>query len=104
MNETVVFGQFGMSVVISVILGVIFKRWENPDGSSSLKAWKKTWIACAVGMIFGLIGMVYMGIVFSAKNVILYLITGFMTGTTSIGMFEIMKNTPGLPVGPQGGK
>ncbi len=101
MNEIMV-AQYGLSALLTVIMGIIYKFFELPDGSSSLADKWKTLLIPLAGMFLGLLGMTYQGEAWTAKIVITYLVNGFMSGAASIGLWKLLGavNTKG-PAAPK---
>lgn len=86
MNDVMI-GQFTLSVLLTTITGIVYKFFDNPDGTSSLPEKWKTLVVIVAGEGLGLVAMLYNNIPWTAQNVINYMIYGFMIGTTSIGMW-----------------
>ena len=81
-------GQYALPVIITVVMGIVYKVFERPDGSSFIPDRWKTLIVIAVGIGLGLLGMVYNSIPWIAKNVIENVMYGFMSGCSAIGIWK----------------
>jgi uncharacterized membrane-anchored protein len=81
-------GQIGLSVLITVLMGIIYKFFENPDGSSSIADKWKTLIVIVVGMGLSVVAMIYNATAWTAQNIISYLVNGFMSGCAAIGLWK----------------
>jgi len=101
MNDVTSFVNNGFPFFLSALLGLIYKKWDNPDGTSSLPEWKKAWIAAGTGMLFGILTLIVQSIAFTGFNIIMYVIWGFLQGCAAIGVYKVAQKTPGVPVGPQ---
>jgi len=86
--EEIQIGQIGLSVLITVIMGIIYKFFENPDGSSSIADKWKTLMVIVVGIGLAMVAMVYNAIAWTAQNTISYLVNGFMAGCAAIGLWK----------------
>lgn len=86
MNDVMI-GQFTFSVLLTTLTGIIYKFFDKPDGTSSLKDKWKTLIVIVAGEGLGLVAMLYNNVPWTSQNIINYMIYGFMVGTTSIGIW-----------------
>lgn len=96
--DDILIGTYGLSVLLTVIMGIVYKFFEQGDGTSSLKDKWKTIIVVVVGMGLSVLGLLYKGEIPQTKIVIDYLVTGFMSGATSIGLWHVLGsvNTGGV--------
>lgn len=81
-------GAFGASIVLSIILRMVYNSFNINNKF-------KPWLAVGIGMVLGIVAMFYNG--FSGfKPLVDYLLSGFMTGATSVGLYEMTKTrSPG---------
>lgn len=92
-------GQYAIPFLITIFLAVIFKPFDNPDGTSKLPDWLKGYIAIGIGVALGIIGMFYSGVQpITFKVWVDYILYGFVQGAASIGIFKIAQFTPGIPL------
>jgi ABC-type antimicrobial peptide transport system permease subunit len=84
MNQELQIGSFGLSVLLSIVLRMIYSTVEIPGKY-------KPWIAVVAGIGLALIAMVTMGTPYDTKTVINYITQGFMTGATATGLYEMTK-------------
>ncbi len=82
--DEVTFGQYALPVLLTVLLGFLYKFVSIPDKF-------KAGIAVICGMGLGILGIVYNGIPWSAVNIIDHLIYGFMMGAAAIGIYEVTR-------------
>ncbi len=86
--DTILIGEFTLSVLLTTVVGVAYKFFEKSDGTSSLTDKWKTLIVIIAGEGLGLVAMLYNNIPWTSQNIINYMIYGFVIGTTSIGMWK----------------
>jgi len=84
-NELTI-GGFGVSVILYVALGLIYKA-----AADKVQDRFKALIAVLLGIGLGLVGLAYIGDTWTAKNVIDYLLRGFMAGAGSVGLYELQR-------------
>jgi len=82
------FGQYALPVILTVILAVVYKQFDKADGTSSLPNRIKPLIAIAAGIFLGVVGMFYNGAQPTFKAVVDYVLYGFMTGCSAVGLWE----------------
>jgi hypothetical protein len=90
--DEILIGTYGLSVILTVLMGIVYKFFQQPDGTSSLQDKWKTLIVVIVGMGLSLVGLVYKDGYNApdSKVIINYLVTGFMSGATSIGLWTVL--------------
>ena len=75
-------GQFSLPVILTIVLGVIYKAWPAiPDRWKSL-------ITIGAGLLLGIGAMLYTEQPITPKLVIDYLLVGLMVGAAAIGLYE----------------
>lgn len=82
-------GAFGVSIVLSVLLRLLYNTFEFSNRV-------KPWIAVSIGVALGVIVMYYnlaVGTVVGFKMIVDYVLYGFMTGATAVGMYEMTKKS-----------
>jgi hypothetical protein len=84
MVEELQIGSFGMSVVLSILLRLIYGTWEVDNRY-------KPWIAVLSGMALAFTAMYFSGIPCVGKTVLAYTTQGFMTGASATGIYEMTK-------------
>lgn len=88
MEQGMAIGVFGVSIILSIMLRMIYNTINIP---SKLKPW----LAITIGIGLGIVVMYYNldpkePIAF--KLVIDHILGGFMTGATAVGMYEMTKS------------
>jgi hypothetical protein len=89
-------GQFSLSVILYVALGIFFKGFPNKVDGEKVSCrvtdrWKAP-VAVGLGMGLGLVGMMYSSLEWTAPNVINYLVSGFLSGASAVGLYEIQRS------------
>lgn len=82
-------GAFGVSVLLSIILRMIYNTWDLPNKA-------KPWVAVSIGIGLGVVVMYYnlpAGTACGFKMIVDHVLGGFMTGATAVGMYEMTKKT-----------
>jgi uncharacterized membrane-anchored protein len=94
--DEILIGTYGLSVILTVIMGIVYKFFEKADGTSSLPDKWKTLAVTVVGVALSIVGLLYKeGCIPSAKMAIDYAVTGFMSGATSIGLWKVLGSVNG---------
>ena len=81
-------GAFGVSILLSVILRMLYNTW-------SISSKLKPWLAVLIGIGLGLVVMFYNlspSSVVGFKMIVDHILSGFMTGATAVGMYEMTKS------------
>jgi len=91
--QEVNFGQYALPVILMVILSFIYKVFGEGDGSGAISNRAKPVIAICIGMALGVIGIFYNGVQLTFKNFVDYLLYGFMTGCSAVGLWEGFRAT-----------
>ncbi|MFA7000273.1 MAG: holin [Candidatus Paceibacterota bacterium] len=81
MQGEAMLGQYGITVILTVILSLFYR------GSSLDNRWKPL-IAILIGMALGVVAMIYQGTPFAARPLIDALLGGFMSGASMVGLYE----------------
>ena len=87
MTQEMAIGAFGVSMLLSVILRMLYGTFEVNN------RWKP-WIAVLIGIALGIVVMYYnlpAGMTVGFKLIVDHLLGGFMTGATAVGMYEMTK-------------
>lgn len=80
--EEITFGKYALPVILMVILSLIYKVIAINKG------WKPI-IAVCLGILLGILGIVYNGYDWTAKIVIDHVLYGLMMGASAVGLYEI---------------
>ena len=88
--EEVTFGQYGLPVVLTIIMGVSYKVVNIGDKYKAL-------ITIALGTGLGILGLAYAGKAWNVANVVDYALYGFMTGAGAVGLYEGVYRTAANP-------
>jgi O-antigen/teichoic acid export membrane protein len=89
MTGEMAIGAFGVSVLLSVILRMLYNTWEIPNKI-------KPWIAVVIGILLAVVVMFYNltpQATVGFKAWVDHILGGFMTGATAVGMYEMTKKT-----------
>jgi len=81
----ITFGGYAMPVVLSLILGLVYKF----TGVISDK-WKAL-VSVGCGMFLGNLGIAYAGLEWTVVNLVDYNLYGFMVGASAIGLYELQR-------------
>jgi len=85
MTGEITFGEFTLSSVVAILLGVTFQSVPKiPDQYKNL-------IALLFGLSLGLLGVLVEGHVWGAKVAILHAVAGVMYGVQAIGTYNALK-------------
>ena len=76
------FGNFTISVIIAVILGVSFKIFGDILDDRS-----KVLIAILVGIALGVVSIPYAGLEWTAVNIVNNVLSGFMSAAAASGLY-----------------
>jgi len=82
--QEIAFGQYAIPVILTVVLGIIYKLFVFSDKYKSL-------LAVSIGIALGLIAIPYNGLPWTVINVVDYMIAGLMMGASSVGLWELQK-------------
>lgn len=82
--EEVTFGQYAVPVVLTVILGMVYKFVKVPDRFKSL-------IAVAVGIGLGLLAIPYNSLPWTVVHIVDHAIYGLMVGASAVGLYELQR-------------
>lgn len=88
MGQEMAIGAFGVSLLLSVILRMIYGTFEVNS------RWKP-WIAVIIGVLLGMVVMLYNlapGSTVGFRLIVEHVLGGFMTGATATGMYEMTKS------------
>jgi len=77
-------GSVGISVILSILLRMIYNTFVIANKI-------KPWIAVGLGMSLGIVALFYYGEAATFKAIVTYLVQGFMTGATAVGLYEMTK-------------
>jgi len=90
----VTIGTYSVPVLLTVLLGIIYKVIPTiPD------KWKALVAICA-GIAIGMMAMFYNEAAFTGKVIIDYVLLGLMAGAASVGLYEGVYKTATKPRGP----
>jgi hypothetical protein len=83
--EEVTFGQYAVPVVLTVVLGLVYKFVNIPDRWKSL-------IAIGFGIGLGLLAIPYKTLPWSVVNIVDHTIYGLMVGASAVGLYELQRS------------
>ena len=87
MEQEIRFGAHAVPVILSAILGLIFKM----AGTKIEDRWKSV-IAVVCGVGLGILAIPYNGLEWTLPTVVDYAISGFMIGASSVGLYELQRS------------
>ncbi len=71
-----------------VLLALLYKTFQKPDGTSSLSDPIKTWTAITLGAALGIVVLFYKGLQPTFPVIVDNLLYGIMTGAAAVGLWE----------------
>jgi len=83
-GQELTLGSIGISVILSILLRMVYNTFAIPNKF-------KPWIAVFLGMALAIVVMLSTGAAVAFAVVATYLVQGFMTGATAVGMYEMTK-------------
>ena len=86
MDEVVKFGQYGLPVLLTVFLGLVY----NFIGDKIQDRFKSL-IAVGLGVGLGILGLAYNSMPWTVANVTDYALYGFMVGASAVGIYEVSR-------------
>jgi len=85
MTGEITFGEFTLSSVVAILLGVTFQAAPGiPDKFKNL-------IALIFGLGLGLLGIVCMELAWTPKVIVLHAVAGVMYGVGAVGTYHTIK-------------
>lgn len=85
MTGEITFGEFTLSSVVAVLLGVVF------EAAPTFPSQYKKLIAICLGVVLAMLGIVVQGGAWTAANVVLHLVAGIMYGVAAIGTYHTIN-------------
>lgn len=83
MEKEVMFGSYGMSVIISAFMAWIFSMWTPQDKV-------KNGIVVFFGMALGILSIYFLSLPLTLQNIVLYLLHGFFAAMGAIGLWKTL--------------
>jgi TctA family transporter len=87
MTGEITFGEFTLSSVVAVLLGVVF------EAAPTFPSQYKKLIAILLGITLAMLGIVVQAGAWTAANVVLHLVAGIMYGVAAIGTYHTINKT-----------
>lgn len=90
MGQELAIGAFGVSVILSILLRLLYNTFQIPNKF-------KPWLAVFIGIVLGIVVMYYNkapDAIVGFKLIVDHILGGFMTGATAVGMYEMTKKAP----------
>jgi len=88
--EEVTFGQYGLPVILTIIMGVAYKFVNITDKYKAL-------ICIGIGTGLGLLALAYNELAWTVPNIVDYGLYGFMSGASAVGLYEGVYRTAANP-------
>ena len=79
-------GQYAIPIIMTVLLGLVY-------GTFDIENRLKPWIAVVLGVVLGMVAMLYRELPWTPVNVIDHVFYGIMTGASAVGLHEVKKAT-----------
>lgn len=76
---------YSLPVILTVILGFVYKMFPNIPNRF------KAAIAIGIGIVIGIVAMVYQGNALTFKVVVDGILSGIMTGSAAVGLYEVTR-------------
>ena len=86
MSGEITFGEFTLSSVVVILLGVAFEAAPSVPGQY------KKMIAICFGIVLAMLGIIVQSGLWTAANVILHLVAGIMYGVQAIGTYHTINS------------
>jgi hypothetical protein len=86
--QEISFGQYALPVVLMIGLAFFYKLFDKSDGTSYIPNRLKPLIAIGLGIVLGIVAMFYNGIQPIFKNIVDFVLYGFMAGAGAVGLWE----------------
>ncbi len=86
MDEVVKFGQYGIPVLLTVILSLLYNFFGD-----KIQDRYKSVIAVGIGVGLGILGLAYQSLSWTVGNIVDYVLYGFMVGASSVGIYEVTR-------------
>jgi hypothetical protein len=83
MEKEVMFGSYGMSVIISAFMAWVFSMWAPSDKV-------KNGVVVGFGMAIGILALLFFSLPLSIQNIVVYLLHGFFAGMGAIGLWKTL--------------
>jgi len=78
------FGPYAVPVILTVILGIIYKFVSFGDKYKAL-------IAVVIGIGLGILAIPYKGMPWTVVSIVDHMIYGLMTGASAVGLWELSR-------------
>jgi len=78
------FGQYAVPVILTVILGIIYKFIPFGDKYKAL-------IAVIIGIGLGVLAIPYKGMPWTVVSLVDHVIYGLMVGASAVGLYELSR-------------
>lgn len=99
--QEVTFGQYAVPVILTVVLGLVYKVVVVPDKYKAV-------LAVALGIILGMVAIPYNTLAWTVVNIVDHIIYGLMMGASAVGLYELQRTVTNprtgtgakLPVNP----
>ena len=86
--EQILIGNLGLSTLLTLVVGGIYKFFDKADGTSKIPDDWKTKIVILSGIALGILSLPYHNTPFTTISVTNGIIDGLQTGLSSIGMWK----------------
>ncbi len=91
--DEVSLGQYGLPVVLTVLLGIFYKVCEREDGTSCVPNRFKPLVAILLGMALGIVAMFYKMLTPTFPVIVDHVLYGIMAGSAAVGLWELSTKT-----------
>lgn len=86
--QEISFGQYGLSVILTVVMGFVYMLCRKQDGTACMSDKWKNLIVILIGLALGLLSIWYAGKLPNIKNIVNGLLDGFFTSMSAVGLWK----------------
>jgi hypothetical protein len=90
MQTEIMFGTYGLSVILTGVMALVFMLCKKEDGTNCVSDKWKNLIVILVGIGLGLLSVWFLGNPASIQNVVNGLIEGFFTSMSAVGLWKTL--------------
>ena len=87
METEVVFGNYSVPLVLTILLAITYKYLPALKDNDKYKAA----IAVGIGILLGILVIPYKGLDWSIITIVDYSLYGLMTGAAAVGLYELQR-------------
>jgi hypothetical protein len=88
--QEITFGQYGLSVILSAIMAVVFMVLKRDNGTNILSDKWKNLVVIFAGLALGMLSLWYFGKPLVVKEIVNALLEGFFTAMSAVGLWKTL--------------